>query len=104
MADICPKCGLPKEICVCQVLERETETKIRIYTKKAKFRKYVTVIEGIPASELEQTAKSIKRVLATGGTFKADEGIIELQGEHKLKAKAALVSIGYAETAIDVAA
>ena len=39
MPDICPKCGLPMELCVCNVLDRETETKIRIYTKKAKFDK-----------------------------------------------------------------
>ena len=34
MADVCPNCGLPKELCVCNILDRETESKIKVYTKK----------------------------------------------------------------------
>ena len=64
MADICPKCGLPTELCVCNVLDRETETKIKVYTKKAKFDKYVTVVEGINPDEIDRTTKSLKRILA----------------------------------------
>jgi translation initiation factor 1 len=99
MPDICPKCGLPLEICVCNVLERETETKIRVYTKKAKFDKFVTVVEGISQDELEKTAKNLKRILACGGTSK--NNVIELQGEHKMAAKKALISIGYKDSSID---
>ena len=40
MADVCPNCGLPKELCVCNILDRETESKIKIFTRKAKFDKY----------------------------------------------------------------
>ncbi len=101
MPDICPKCGLPKELCVCTVLEKETENKIKVYTKKAKFDKYVTVVEGISQEDVERTAKSLKRVLACGGTSKG--AVIELQGEHKDAAKKALVGIGYREENIDVA-
>ncbi len=101
MPDICPNCGLPLEICVCNVLERETETKIRVYTKKAKFDKFVTVVEGIGQDELEKTTKNLKRILACGGTSK--HNIIELQGEHKLATKKALISIGYKESSIDAA-
>lgn len=100
MPDICPKCGLPLELCVCNVLERETETKIKVYTKKAKFDKLVTVVEGISPDEIERTAKSLKRALACGGTFR--ESFIELQGDHKLAAKRALESIGYKPESIDV--
>lgn len=99
MPDICPKCGLPLEICVCNVLERETETKIRVYTKKAKFDKFVTVVEGIGPDELEKTAKNLKRILACGGTSK--NNVIELQGEHKLATKKALISIGYKDSSIE---
>ncbi|MGC8568065.1 MAG: stress response translation initiation inhibitor YciH [Candidatus Micrarchaeia archaeon] len=102
MTDICPKCGLPKELCVCDILDRETESKIKIYTKKAKFNKVVTVIEGIAANKLEDVAKSIKHALACGGTYKQDLGIIELQGNHVDKAREALISIGYAATSIEV--
>jgi translation initiation factor 1 len=89
------------ELCVCNVLDRETETKIRIYTKKAKFDKYVTVVEGISPDEIEKTAKSLKRMLACGGTYKSN--FVELQGEHKLAAKKALEKIGYKPDSIDVA-
>lgn len=100
MADICPKCGLPKELCVCTVLEKETENKIKVYTKKAKFDKYMTVVEGIGQEDLERTAKSLKRILACGGTYKGTA--IELQGEHKDAAKKALIGIGYSSDNIDV--
>ena len=100
MADICPRCGLPTEICVCNILDRETETKIKVYTKKAKFDKYVTIVEGISPDEIERTAKSLKRILACGGTYK--DSTIELQGEHKDKTKKALISIGYKDNNIDV--
>ena len=101
MPDICPKCGLPLEICVCNVLDRETETKIRVYIKKAKFDKVVTVVEGISPEEIERTAKSLKRMLACGGTYKSN--YVELQGEHRTAAKKALESIGYKPDSIDVA-
>jgi translation initiation factor 1 len=100
MPEICPKCGLPKDICVCSVLDRETESKIKIYTKKAKFDKLMTVIEGINPDELERTTKSLKQRLACGGTSK--DGFIELQGNHKDNTKKALVSMGYKEDIIDV--
>ena len=81
MADICPKCSFPTELCVCNVLDREVETKIKVYTKKAKFDKYVTVVEGINPDEIDRTAKSLKHYFACGGTSK--DNVIELQGRHK---------------------
>ena len=101
MAEICPKCGLPKELCVCNILDREVETKIKVYTRKAKFDKYVTIVEGINPDEIERTTKSLKRILACGGTNK--DNIIELQGEHKQATKKALVSIGYKDSNVDLA-
>lgn len=100
MADTCPNCGLPLELCVCKVLDRETETKIRVYQKKAKFDKYMTIIEGISPDEVARTAKELKRALACGGTEKA--GAIELQGEHKVAVKKTLIKLGYKEGNIDV--
>ncbi|MGC8586488.1 MAG: stress response translation initiation inhibitor YciH [Candidatus Micrarchaeia archaeon] len=101
MSEICPRCGLPKELCVCDVLDKETESKIKIYTKKAKFNKVVTIVEGIGNDDIERTAKSLKRTLACGGTYK--DGYIELQGDHKLDAKKVLVSIGYKDSNIEIA-
>lgn len=100
MPDLCPKCGLPKDICVCSVLDRETESKIRIYTKKAKFNRIVTIIEGINNDDLERTEKNLKRLLACGGTSR--DSTVELQGDHKNTTKKALINMGYKEDIIDV--
>jgi translation initiation factor 1 len=100
MPDICPKCGLPKEICVCDILDRETNRRIKIYTEKKKFRKFMTVVNGLSGDELEKTAKELKRMLACGGTYK--NGTIELQGGDKEGVKKALISLGYPEESIDV--
>lgn len=100
MPDICPKCGLPKELCVCDVLNRETNRRIKVYTEKKKFRKYMTVVSGLAGEEMEKTAKELKHALACGGTYK--NGIIELQGEHKAAVKKVLLELGYPEDSIDV--
>jgi translation initiation factor 1 len=101
MPDICPKCGLPKEICVCDVLNKETNRRIKIYTEKKKFRKYMTIVSGLSGEEMEKTAKELKHKLACGGTSK--NGIIELQGEHKDGVKKALIALGYPQESIDAA-
>jgi translation initiation factor 1 len=100
MDEICPKCGLPLEICACKVLDREEAEKIKVYTTKKKFGKLVTVIEGIKGSELDKTAKELKRKLACGGTAK--NGVINLQGDHKNKLKDLLQNLGYLKESIDV--
>ncbi len=100
MPDICPKCGLPKELCVCDVLNRETNRRIKVYTEKKKFKKYMTVVSGLAGEEMEKTAKELKHTLACGGTYK--NGIIELQGDHKEAVKKALISMGYPEESLDV--
>ncbi|MGC8662666.1 MAG: stress response translation initiation inhibitor YciH [Candidatus Micrarchaeia archaeon] len=100
MSEICPKCGLPKELCVCDVLERETSRKLKVYAEKKKFRKYMTIVEGFTGDELEKVTKSLKSILACGGTYK--NGVIELQGMHKEEVKKALISLGYPEDSIDM--
>lgn len=100
MTEVCPKCGLPKELCVCDILDKETTRRIKISTEKKKFRKYMVVVEGLAGDELEKTAKELKRILACGGTYK--NGAIELQGGNKDLVKKTLVSLGYNEDSIDV--
>jgi translation initiation factor 1 len=100
MPDVCPKCGLPKDLCVCDILDRETIKKIRVYTDKKKFKKYVTIVEGLSGDELEKTAKELKRQLAVGGTYK--NGVIELQGNNKDNARKVLITMGYSEDSIEV--
>ena len=66
MAEICPKCGLPKELCVCETIAKEQQ-KIKVYTIKKKFGKTYTVIEGIDEKEinLKETSKKLTRVFNT---------------------------------------
>lgn len=99
MAEMCPRCGLPKEICVCSILDKEAESKIKVYTKKAKFNKIVTVVDGISPDELDNATKNLKRMLACGGTRK--DNTIELQGKHVFNVRKALIGMGYKESNID---
>ncbi|MGC8676052.1 MAG: stress response translation initiation inhibitor YciH [Candidatus Micrarchaeia archaeon] len=101
MSEICPRCGLPKELCVCDILDREATTKkIKVYTEKAKFNKLMTVVEGLTGDELEKTTKELKTALSCGGTSK--NGVIQLQGDHKEEVKKALEQMGYPEASIDI--
>ncbi|MBA3044301.1 MAG: stress response translation initiation inhibitor YciH [Candidatus Thermoplasmatota archaeon] len=97
MAEICPICGLPKELCVCEEIAREQQ-KIKIYTEKRRYGKTVTVVEGIKSDiDINDLAKKLKTKCASGGTVK--NGNIELQGDHKKKVQEALRKIGFnAET------
>lgn len=98
MAEICPKCGLPKELCTCEVRERE-EQKITVFIEKRKFGKPTTIVEGV-AEGGKDLSKQLKSKLACGGTFKNDR--IELQGDHRPKMKDILVKLGYDEEKIEI--
>jgi translation initiation factor 1 len=91
---ICNTCGLPKELCVCESIAKESQ-EIKVYTIKKKFGKMNTLIEGIDAKQIDikDLTKKLKNHLACGGTSK--EGKIELQGDHKLKVKEELVKLGF---------
>ena len=100
MPEICPKCGLLKDICACEVLEKEESQRIKVYSTKKRFGKLVTVVEGLDREVLEKTAKELKHKLACGGTSK--NGIIVLQGDHKDKIKGLLTTMGYSPESITV--
>lgn len=92
--EICPKCGLPKELCVCEDIARETQ-KIKVYTTRRKFGKLMTVIEGIDSKDIDvkELVKRLKIECACGGTSKGDR--IELQGDHREKVKKILSKMGF---------
>ncbi|MCK4456412.1 MAG: stress response translation initiation inhibitor YciH [Thermoplasmata archaeon] len=94
MAGICPVCGLPQELCMCEEIAREQQ-RIKIYCDRRRYGKMVTIVEGIDAADIdiEDLAKRLKTKCAAGGTVK--DGRIELQGEHKKKVKLALEDIGF---------
>ncbi len=103
MSDICPVCTLPKDLCVCETIEKE-EQKITIGLAKRRFGKLATVIQGIEGKNIDvkAVAKKLKSKLACGGTYK--KGVIELQGNHAEKVKRLLVELGFTEGAITVKA
>lgn len=100
MGNICPKCGMPKELCVCQELDKQEGAKIKVYTTKAKFKKLVTIVEGVDLRQIDETAKVLKQKLACGGTAK--EGLIVLQGNHVKNIEKILKDIGYPAESIEV--
>ncbi len=102
MGDICSKCGLPKDLCVCESIAKENQ-KIEISSIKKKFGKINTVISGIDSKEidLKEIAKKLKNEFACGGTVK--KGIIELQGDHKTQVKRKLTELGFAHDTIEIA-
>jgi translation initiation factor 1 len=100
MSKICPKCGLPEELCVCETIAKESQT-IKVSLVKKKFNKQYTVIKGIDEKEIDlrELVKKLKSKLACGGTVK--NGLIELQGDHKAGVKDILVDAGFARETID---
>jgi len=96
--DICPKCGLPLQTCVCEEIAK-TEQRIQIQTVKKKFGKINTVISGFQDVDLKTLGKSLKQDLACGGTVK--DNAVELQGDHGINAVRALVKLGFSEEAIE---
>jgi len=101
MAEICSKCGLPKELCVCETIAKESQ-KIRVRLVKKRFGKLYTEIMGIDEKEvsLKEITKKLKQKLACGGTAK--EGVVELQGDHRSKVKEILVGAGFDVERIDI--
>jgi translation initiation factor 1 len=100
LPEICNKCGLIKDLCVCEVLDKEDVKKITVYATAKKFKKLVTVVQGIDAGKLDDLAKDLKHRLACGGTAK--DGQVILQGDHTKKMKDILVGMGYPQDVISV--
>ncbi|MFH1326544.1 MAG: stress response translation initiation inhibitor YciH [archaeon] len=96
--EICPKCGLPTQACVCEQIVKSSQ-KIKITTDRKRYGKIVTVVTGFENDvDVKKIAKALKNELACGGTSKG--GIIELQGNHTKKIKELLVKLGFDENSI----
>lgn len=99
--NICPKCGLPKEACICEQLTI-SEQKIRISKEKRRFGKIMTIVGGFDEGvDIKKIAKQLKNELACGGTSKNRK--IELQGDHAKKTKKTLIKAGFPEESIEIA-
>jgi len=99
MDDICPKCGLQKNLCICEQIAKEQQ-KIKIRVDHRRFRKTVTLISGLGKDvDIEGLTKQLKKRLACGGTAK--KGVIILQGNHIKKVKELLLAEGFKEELIE---
>ena len=101
MAEVCPTCGLPKDLCVCGEIEKEQQ-RIRIRLETRKFGRPTTIIDGIDDrnSALAEIAHKLKAYCACGGTAK--NGQIMLQGDHRDRVREYLVKTGYPEENIEL--
>jgi len=101
MAEICPTCGLPKDLCACGEIEKEQQ-RIRIRLETRKFGKPTTIVDGIDEknTNLAGIAQKLKGFCACGGTAK--NGQIMLQGDHRERVRQFLVKLGYPEENIEL--
>ena len=97
--EICPKCGLPEQACVCEQIVKSSQ-RVQVTTDRKRYGKIVTVITGFDSSiDVKNIAKSLKNELACGGTYK--NGMIELQGDHTKKIKPLLIELGFEAESIE---
>ena len=94
--DTCEVCGKPLDECSCprdgagRVLRPGDQTAV-IRREKRRKGKVVTTVTGLDpvACDLASILKQFKTTCGTGGTI-GDEGIIEVQGDHREKVAAVL--------------
>ncbi len=102
MAEICNVCGLPKDLCVCDVIAKEQQ-EVVVSVEKKRFGKLMTVISGIAQSgvDVQKLFKDLKAKLACGGTV-TDKKDIELQGDHRKSMRAVLEKLGFSSSSIKI--
>jgi translation initiation factor 1 len=99
MQEIDKVSGLPKDLFDITNISKEQQ-KIKIVVVRRRFKKFITTISGFDDETLvKDLGKDMKKKFACGGTVKDNE--IELQGDHKQKAKAFLIARGYKEEQIE---
>lgn len=101
MSELCPVCGLPKDLCLCASVAKEKQA-IVVRVDKRRYGKAMTIIEGFDKKsvDVKSLAKTMKAKLACGGTVK--DATIELQGDHRQGAKKVLLQSGFSESSITV--
>jgi len=97
--EICPKCGLPEQACVCEQIVKSSQ-RINVKTDRKRYGKIVTIVSGFESGiDIKKIAKALKNGLACGGTYNGDS--IELQGDHRKKIREALAELGFERESMD---
>jgi len=101
MVEICSRCGLPEDLCVCEELEKD-EARIIVRLEMRRFSKPTTMIEGLDPkrTDLAKIAQHMKMKLACGGTAK--DGYVLLQGDQRESVKEELIHLGFNKSSIEV--
>ncbi len=77
-----------------------SEARIVVRLEFRRFRKPVTLIQGLPGARLAEIARELKRRFGAGGTTKGGE--VLLQGDHRGHVKGELVKLGFPADHIDM--
>ncbi len=97
---ICPNCGLPTDLCVCETIAQE-EARITVTVERRKWGRLTTVVEGFDKNiDLGDLATKLKGKLACGGAAK--HGHIELQGDHRGVIQGVLAKLGFPEEMVHI--
>ncbi len=97
---ICPNCGLPMDLCVCETIAQE-EARIAVSIERRKWGRLTTIVAGFDKSiDLGDLATKLKAKLACGGAAK--HGHIELQGDHRGVIGEVLAKLGFPDEMVQV--
>ncbi|MFX1559450.1 MAG: translation initiation factor [Promethearchaeota archaeon] len=97
---ICPNCGLPQDLCVCETIAQE-EARISVNVERRKWGRLTTCLEGFDKNiDLGDLATKLKSKLACGGAAK--HGHIELQGDHRGVIQEVLEKLGFPAEIVQV--
>lgn len=77
-----------------------SEARVIVRLEIRRFRKPVTIIQGLPGTRLTEIARVLKRRFGAGGTTKGGE--LLLQGDHRNHLKDELVRLGFQPDHIDM--
>ncbi len=99
---MCPRCKCPIGNCTCSAsgttknAPTSSDGCVRLQRQThGRAGKVVTTIIGVnlPPEELKQFAKRLKQICGSGGTV--SNGIIEIQGDHRIGLKSEFERLGY---------